>query len=686
MVTRLPVAEATDWGPVPPSGSWLPAATLDLDGNRRATVSFDRDGRSLLTLILDRPATDADLDALERAADLLPHLELGDLDTRAGYPEAHARAFGLSRSLAAGAFNRTAEVELVAPSGRRLPSTLGAFGLPARTTFLADPDPTRTRRGRPANGSPIERLLLAAGRGLVAGTRLSARTLCGLALGVCLAVFVVAFVRQTWTLHSRFATYGFDVGIYDQGTWLLSRFRAPFSTVRGLNLFGDHGAYVLALLAPLYRVWPDARLLLALQAVALAVPAVVVFRLGARRLGHPAAGLAVAVAYLAYPAMQWAVVWQFHPESLAAAFLALAVLAADRGRTRTMAVLLLLAMLCRDEVGLVVAGFGALLAATGKRDLGLRTALAGLGWFLVTTFLLVPWANGRPTAQFEATYAITGTGPLAVLRAVPALGAHAVATALSNPGLWYLLLVFLPLLGLPLLAPRWLWPVAAPLILNLASVRPEQHQIRYQYLATAAPFLALAAVAGLAVVAARRRVLLAPLLVLLVLTAFAVDRRAGPALWSRSAVVVAASPADASRRAALATIDPGVPVSAQFNLVPHLTHRVVAYEFPNPFRAVNWGLPGDAHTPAEVAAVRYVIVEPALLSPDDRKLLDQLRASRAAGSVASRAAGDPVSRASGNVAPPAAGDPEWRTVFDSGGVVVLQRLGAAAPAQDGGTP
>ncbi len=677
MVTRLPAAETTGWGPIPPAGSWLPAATLDLDGRRTATVSFDRDGRSLLTLMLDRPATGADLHALERAADLLPHLQLGDLDTRPGYPEAHARAFGLGRPLAPAAFNHTAEIELVAPSGRRLPSTLGAFGLPARTTFVAVPDPARARPGRPASGPRIEGLLLAAGRGLVAGTRLSAWALCRLALGICLAVFLVAFVRQTWALHDRFATYGFDVGIYDQGTWLLSRSRAPFSTVRGLNLFGDHGAYVLALLAPLYWVWADVRLLLALQVVALAVPAVVVFRLGARRLGHPAAGLAVAVAYLAYPAMQWAIVWQFHPESLAAAFLALAVPAADRGRARTMAVLLLLAMLCRDEVGLVVAGFGALLAATGKRDLGLRTALAGLGWFLVTAFLLVPLANGRPAAQFEAAYGITGTGPLAVLRAVPALGAHAVATALSNPGLWYLLLVFLPLLALPLLVPRWLWPAAAPLILNLASVRPEQHQIRYQYLATAAPFLAIAAVAGLAAVAARRRALLAPLLVLLVLVAFAVDRRAGPALWSRSAVVVSAAPADAARRAALATIDPAAPVSAQFNLVPHLTHRLAAYEFPNPFRAVNWGLPGDTHTPAEAAAVRYVILEPALLSPDDRKLLDQLRAARAATGL------------------------EWRTAFDSGGVVVLERQGEAAqaqqgeaarvrqpgsPAQDGGTP
>jgi len=663
MVTPLRVAEATDRGPLPPAGTWLWAGELDLDPERTADVSFDRDGRALLSLVLDRPATDADVEALGRAADVLPHLRLGDLDGGAGYPERHAAAFGLRRPLAATTFNRAATVELEAPSGRRLPSAIGTFGLPARTTLYAAPAPAPARPRRAPVGSRIEHRLLGAGRLLVARTRLSASTLCGLALAASLAVFAVAFVRQTWALHDRFGTYGFDVGIYDQGTWLLSRFHAPFSTVVGLNLFGDHASYVLVLLAPLYRLWPDPRPLLALQVVFLAVPAVVVYRLGARRLGHPAAGLAVAVAYLAYPAMQWAIVWQFHPETLAAGFLALAALAADRGRTRAMAVLLALALLCREDVGLVVAGFGALLAVTGRRALGMRTALAGLAWFLVTTFLLVPLANGRLTAQFEQTYGVTGTGPVAVLRAVPAIGVHAVATAMSNQGLWYLLLVFLPLLGLPLLAPGRLWPVAAPLILNLASLRPEQHQIRYQYLATSAPFLALAAVGGLAVVAARRRALLAPLLVLLVAVAFAADRWAGPAPWSRSAVVIPASPADRARRAALARIEPGAAVSAQFNLVSHLTHRVSAYEFPNPFRAVNWGVPGDEHTPAEAAAVRYVLVEPALLGPDDRKLFDQLRASRAAGRTASRAAGVGASRAGGG----------WRTVFASGGVVLLER-------------
>jgi uncharacterized membrane protein len=649
MVTRLRVAESPGSDPDPARDRWLPAAGVPIGGGRTAQVAFDRAGRALLRLVLDRPATDADVELLEQAAEVLPHLRLEDLDAGGDYPLRHARHFDRETALGPGAFNRAAEVELVAPGGRRLPGALGACGLPARTVLTGPHAPASEEespeRPPPAAGGAAERLLLAAGRRLVAGTRLSAWTLCNLALGVTLAVFVLGFVHQTWTLHQRFGTYGYDVGIYDQGTWLLSTLRSPFSTIRGLPLFADHASYVLLLLAPLYRIWADPRLLLTVQVLLLALPAVVVYRLGARRLGHPAAGLAVAVAYLAYPAMQWAVVWQFHPETIAAGALAMAALAADRERPRAMYAWIALALACREDVGLVVAGFGALLALNGKRDLGRRTAFLGLGSFLVVTFLLIPLAAGRSTAQFEAAYRVGGRGPVAVLLGLPWIVLHAAQTAISNDGLWYLVLVFLPLAGLPLLAPRWLLPAAGPLLLNLASAHPEQHQLRFHYLATAAPFLALAAVAGLEVVAARRRALLAPLLVLLVLVAFVSDQRAGPTLWSKGKVLPAASAVDASRDAALATVPPGEPVSAQFNLVAHLTHRTRAYEFPNPFRAVNWGLAGDAHSGAEVDSVRWVVVEPALLGQDDRNLVERLRQNG-----------------------------QWRVAYDSGGVEVLERV------------
>ena len=672
MVMPPPVAPVTA-SPAPRwRGGWLPAGDLPLDEERAATVSFDRRGRCRLTLALDRPVTDADVAALEEAADVLPNLYLFDLDDTADYPERHAEAFGLAAPLAVDAFNHTAEVELLAPpGGLPLPRRLGRFGVPTVTPGseaegsevapgpgAVAPGPgavddrrhrsfgsaTLPHRGtRPGSGG-LEAALLEAGRRLVAATRVSASGLCAAALGVTLATFVVAFTAATWTAHARFGTYGFDLGIYDQGTWLLSRPRAPFVTVRGLDLLGQHAAYIMALVAPLYRLWADPRLLLLLQVLFLALPALVLYRLGGRHLGHPAAGLAVAVAYLAYPGVQWAISWQFHPEAIAAGLLALAVAAADRRRHGLMALWLALAALGGAELGLVVAGFGLLLVAGGRRAVGWRTAGAGLAWFLVATYLLAPLHAGRVTRLFETDYGIAGTGPTGLLASLPTMAGHALQTGLANDGLFYLLLVFLPLLGLPLLAPRWLLPVAPPLLLNLAAVQPEHHQLRFHYLATAAPLLAAGAVAGLATVRSTRRRWLAPLLVLLVVVAGFTSWRYGPAPWARDPVAIPSGPTDQARREALALIPDGAPVSAQYNLVPHLGHRVEVYEFPNPFRAVNYGLGGDEHPPAATERLRFVVVQRDLLTTQDRELLDRLQT-----------------------------DPAWRTVLDRQEVVVLER-------------
>jgi uncharacterized membrane protein len=472
----------------------------------------------------------------------------------------------------------------------------------------------------------------------------------GLALAGMVAGFVATFTWVAWRSHTSFGTFGFDLGIFDQGVWLLSRLRDPFVTVRGLPLFGDHASYILVLVAPLYRVWADPRLLQLLQVVGLAVPAVCVYLIGGRRLGSPLAGLAVAAAYLAFPALQWAAVWHFHPETLAAGFLGLAALAADRRRWRPMAVWIALALLCKEDVGLVVAGFGGLLWATGQARIGRRVLAAGLGWSLLAALVLIPLTNGRPSPHLELNYGITGSGLAAVVEAAPTLAENVRTSLVDGKGDTYLLLIFTAFVGLPLVDPRWLLPVAPPILLNLAAIHGHQQEIRYQYLATSAPFLALAAIAGLRPLA-RRRAALAVVLVVLVAAAGYLDRQEGPAPWSKDHPRPVEAPVNQARRQALDLIDASAPVSAQYNLVPHLTHRPRVYEFPNPFTPANWGFPGDRHRPEDRDAIRFVVVERPLLGAQERALFDRLRAQ-----------------------------PGWRTRLDRQGIVLLERAPAGGQA------
>ena len=123
----------------------------------------------------------------------------------------------------------------------------------------------------------------------------------------------------------------------------------------------------------------------------------------------------------------------------------------------------------------------------GRRAVGWRSAGAGLAWFLVATYVLAPLHAGRVTRLFETDYGITGTGPQACSLPCPPW-----PDGPSTPA-WPATASSLPaagvpaLLGLALLAPAGCSRRPPALLLNLAAVQPEHHQLRFHYLATAAP-------------------------------------------------------------------------------------------------------------------------------------------------------------------------------------------------------
>jgi uncharacterized membrane protein len=116
--------------------------------------------------------------------------------------------------------------------------------------------------------------------------------------------------------QDRFRTFGFDLGIYDQAIWLLSRARDPFITVRGLEAFGHHVNVILLLLAPFYRLGAGPHFLLFVQVAAQASGAFAVFLLARDRVDDRWIACALSAVYLLHPTSQW-LVWEFfHPDAV----------------------------------------------------------------------------------------------------------------------------------------------------------------------------------------------------------------------------------------------------------------------------------------------------------------------------------------------------------------------------------
>ena len=72
-----------------------------------------------------------------------------------------------------------------------------------------------------------------------------------------------------------------------------------------VSRLGSHVDPILVAFAPLWWIWPSPSMLLAAQAVAIALGALPVFWLARKHLGSERAGLGFALAYLLYPAVQW---------------------------------------------------------------------------------------------------------------------------------------------------------------------------------------------------------------------------------------------------------------------------------------------------------------------------------------------------------------------------------------------
>ena len=153
-----------------------------------------------------------------------------------------------------------------------------------------------------------------------------------LPVAILIVAYAVRFSLLSVSGARRIRHPSYDMALFDQGIWLLSRFHAPFVTVMGRDLFGDHTCFILLLVVPLYWIYPHAQALLVLQSCVLAAAAIPIYLLARRRLGSVVLATLLAATYLLNPALQNGNLEQFHPESILVLALAVGIYAAVEWR------------------------------------------------------------------------------------------------------------------------------------------------------------------------------------------------------------------------------------------------------------------------------------------------------------------------------------------------------------------
>ena len=73
-----------------------------------------------------------------------------------------------------------------------------------------------------------------------------------------LATFL--FFTLAVTRHYLLQSNAYDLGLFDQWIWLTSKNIPSYSTMTGLHMFADHGAWTLYIASVIYKLIPNNRI------------------------------------------------------------------------------------------------------------------------------------------------------------------------------------------------------------------------------------------------------------------------------------------------------------------------------------------------------------------------------------------------------------------------------------------
>ena len=350
---------------------------------------------------------------------------------------------------------------------------------------------------------------------------LSVRVVLWLLILAYTVFFAAASIRQ----HDAFITHKADLGHFDQPIWnsLHDRLLVRTQQDRQLTRLTDHVEPILIPLSLGFVLWDDVRMLLVLQAVAVALGALPAFLLARDELSSsmdgapPAAGvsrgyqnwvpevvgLVLACVYLLFPALQAANLTEFHAAPLVVTPMLFALYFARRERYGWMWFWALLVISVKEEMSLLTFMLALWLVVLRRRwRQGLALAAVSLVWFSLATFVIVPHyaplKYGISESVYFQRYGELGDSPQAVVRSLltrPAL----VWEIVTEPArLQYLVGLLLSAGGiLPLLAPEVLLLCLPSLMANLLSSYEAMYSGVYHYSAPIVPFVVAAAAIGL---------------------------------------------------------------------------------------------------------------------------------------------------------------------------------------------
>lgn len=210
-------------------------------------------------------------------------------------------------------------------------------------------------------------------------------------------IFSVIYAFMSVQKHNSFQTFGWDLAVFDHGIWQWSQFKIPYSSFHDLPWLADHFNPILITVVPFYWIWADVRLLLIIQAILVCFGAIPLYYLSKKVTKNNLFSLTIVLGYLLFYSLQSFIFSDFHDFAFLPLTLGGVLVFWEYKKTYFYWLFFLLALLVKEEVGLLLAAIGVwgLFYDRSRWKQSLLSIVIGTGYTFLMLIQIMPFIGGQ---------------------------------------------------------------------------------------------------------------------------------------------------------------------------------------------------------------------------------------------------------------------------------------------------
>lgn len=378
-------------------------------------------------------------------------------------------------------------------------------------------------------------------------------------LGILLVFtfFFSVFAYHTLYRHWTYNSHAFDLGIYTQAIYLYSQGLVPLSSLKHMNILGDHFGLILFLLSPIYKLFPYTETLLIIQALFVSLSGIFIYLIALDQLKDKFKVLLITCVYLSFSGILTAVNFDFHLATISVLPLSIMLYSWYFKKWKLYCLSLFLGLIFKEDIPLFIVGLGLFSILKKQRKVGVIAVVFGLlSYYIIKYQIMAKISLGAENAYINTVH-------LSFLFDSPTK----IHTLVSLYG-QFLFLPFLSFLS---------WLTVLPyLFIRFASTQTHYWGLNFHYNANLAPFLATSAIFALSKVRIPKYQIITYLILALIVENLFFNKIIPQTLRFNIQETQNFDYINNTLQTFLAETK----ISAQSSIVPHLSNRQKIYLYP----------------------------------------------------------------------------------------------------------